>query len=124
MNRDANRLTDTDRLHITQAVRTFATATERMEPAERFTTAERVAHHAIGCSSFDLRDAELDEIAATVQALLAPAHRPDPAHIDGADMWDCPCRECTRLDHDACGPGHSLAQHRYENHPEHYPPTR
>ena len=21
-----------------------------------------------------------------------------PAHIDGADLWNCPCPECTRLE--------------------------
>ena len=46
--------------------------------------------------------------------------RPNPEHVEGADLWDCPCRECTALDHSAGDTGMSLAEHRRYNFPEHY----
>jgi hypothetical protein len=41
--------------------------------SERFTTAERIAHHAIGCTAGDLRDTELDAVARLVRRHLGGA---------------------------------------------------
>jgi len=44
----------------------------------------------------------------------------DPAHQEGADLWDCPCRECTKLDWQALDPGVrlTLGAHRRELWPD------
>jgi hypothetical protein len=43
-----------------------------------------------------------------------------PAHIPGIDLWNCPCRECTKLDWQATDQDVSLAAFRREGFPEHY----
>lgn len=72
---ESNRLTPADRERIAERVRAFARQTPRMNSAERFTTAERVAHHAIGCDERDLRVSELTEIACTVRLILATTNK-------------------------------------------------
>lgn len=71
MNRDTNRFTDVERDAITDAVTTFADRTPAMNTGERFTTAVRIAHQAIGCDERDLRVSELQEVELTVRLILA-----------------------------------------------------
>jgi len=72
--RDENRLTDADRERIRDAVTPFAVATPNMGTGERYTTAERIAHRAIGCDERDLRESELLEIRQIFKAILAANH--------------------------------------------------
>jgi hypothetical protein len=72
--RDECRLTDADRAAIAAAVETFARATPNMGTGERFTTAERIAHRAIGCDERDLRRSEILAIAQIVRPILAANH--------------------------------------------------
>jgi hypothetical protein len=67
----ACRLTTDDRARITAAVAHYAKRSAGVLASERFTTAERIAHHAIGCTAADLRDVEVDDIAALVRRLQA-----------------------------------------------------
>jgi len=36
-------------------------------------------------------------------------------------LWECPCRECTKLDWEASDSDESLATWRRANWPDHYP---
>ena len=67
-----NRLTAQDNARIDDAVAAYAADSTQVIQSERFTTAERIAHHAIGCTARDLRDTELDAIAELVQRHLGP----------------------------------------------------
>lgn len=71
---DENRLTDADRERIRDAVTPFAVRTPNMGTGERYTTAERIAHQAIGCTEHDLRDSELLEIRQIFKPILATTH--------------------------------------------------
>lgn len=44
-----------------------------------------------------------DEVFAGIAAVVPPAMRPAPpvAHIEGADCWNCNCRECFDLRREA-----------------------
>lgn len=53
---------------VTQTVATWPAAYRPV--ASDLLTLERVAMHAIGCSSHDLRGSELDEIAAMVRTFI------------------------------------------------------
>jgi hypothetical protein len=69
----ANRLTIEDHARICVAVADYAARSARVIDSERLTTAERIAHHAIGCTAADLREIEQREIAALVRRILAPS---------------------------------------------------
>jgi hypothetical protein len=69
--RDENRLTDDDLERMAAAVTTFARQTPTMGTGERYTTAERIAHRAIGCDERDLRDSELLAIRQMFKPILA-----------------------------------------------------
>jgi imidazolonepropionase-like amidohydrolase len=47
---------------------------------------------------------------------------PNPAHDETVDLWNCPCRECTKLAYDAEEPDMSLASYRAQEWPEVYGP--
>lgn len=75
MSIETNRLTDQDRRTI--ADRIDSTAREWSSYGNQWkasfadcASVERIAHHAIGCSSADLRSSELAEIAQTVRVRL------------------------------------------------------
>ena len=85
MANQTNRLGDVERDAITDAVQTFADKTPRMNTAERFTTAVRIAHRAIGCDERDLRVSELQEIELTVRLILA---RTGPGKADTLSLYD------------------------------------
>jgi hypothetical protein len=69
--RDENRLTPADMATMAAAVETFARQTPTMGTAERYTTAERIAHRAIGCDERDLRDSELLAVRQMFKPVLA-----------------------------------------------------
>lgn len=72
--RDENRLTPADLATMAAAVTTFARQTPNMGTGERYTTAERIAHRAIGCDERDLRDSELLAIRQMFKPILAASH--------------------------------------------------
>lgn len=69
--RDENRLTPDDIAAMSAAVEEFARRTPTMGTGERYTTAERIAHRAIGCDERDLRDSELQQVREIVRPILA-----------------------------------------------------
>jgi len=64
-----------------------------------------------------------DTIHDAVIHCLRHWKRVNPPHYPDADLWACPCRECTSLAYDATEDGefHSLAWYRAETFPEHWP---
>jgi hypothetical protein len=69
--RDENRLTPADLDTMAAAVEEFAHRTPTMGTAERYTTAERIAHRAIGCDEHDLRASELLAVRQLFKPILA-----------------------------------------------------
>ena len=69
--RDENRLTPEDVATMAAAVEEFARRTPTMGTGERYTTAERIAHRAIGCDERDLRDSELLAVRQMFKPILA-----------------------------------------------------
>jgi hypothetical protein len=69
--RDENRLTPDDMATMAAAVEAFARRTPTMGTAERYTTAERIAHRAIGCDERDLRASELLAVRQMFKPILA-----------------------------------------------------
>lgn len=76
------------------------------------------------------RPGNLDRLAFNALTGDAPLTgiRVNPGHIDGVPLWECPCRECTRLDWTASenvrADHHhyqSLKDFRYEQFPDIYP---
>ncbi|HEX7276277.1 MAG TPA: hypothetical protein VF244_02790 [Acidimicrobiales bacterium] len=73
---EANRLTDDDRRAIRSRIAETVTSWRRTAPNWHVVSGdvwalERIAHNAIGCSAYDLRAAELDEIAGMVRDAIA-----------------------------------------------------
>ena len=68
-----SRLSVDDCARISERVAEFLDRSAGMIESERFTTAERIAHRAIGCDERDLRPIELRDIAAQVRRLMAPS---------------------------------------------------
>jgi HD superfamily phosphodiesterase len=72
--RNENRLTDSDRTRAREAITEYITTRNNgVHPHERryliesgieSDTVTRIMHRAIGCTEHDLRDSELDELAA------------------------------------------------------------
>lgn len=69
--RDENRLTPADLATMAAAVEEFARQTPTMGTGERFTTAERIAHRAIGCDERDLRASEILAVRQMFKPILA-----------------------------------------------------
>lgn len=69
--RDENRLTPADLAAMAAAVTDFARRTPTMGTGERYTTAERIAHRAIGCDERDLRASELLAVRQMFKPILA-----------------------------------------------------
>lgn len=83
MTTDDNRLTGDDRARMRDAVAGMLTRWDdgyrahHGRPAGRYRvqacdleTLQRAAAHAVGCSIFDLRDVELDEVSEMVRSLV------------------------------------------------------
>jgi hypothetical protein len=69
--RDVNRLTPDDLATMAAAVEEFARRTPTMGTGERYATAERIAHRAIGCDERDLRASELLAVRQLFKPILA-----------------------------------------------------
>jgi hypothetical protein len=77
--RDENRLTADDMATMAAAVEQFARQTPTMGTGERYTTAERIAHRAIGCDERALRPSEILAVRQMFKPILA-AHAAGGAH--------------------------------------------
>jgi hypothetical protein len=73
MSNDTNRLTDYDRNIICRAVTGVVACWSGPRNATDVLALERIARHSIGCTEAELRESELDEIAAIVARLVNSA---------------------------------------------------
>lgn len=99
--RETNRLSTADRAAIGHAIAEYLRTIAEPTIADHYNGTQRAAYRSIGCSGYDLRQSEVDEISDTVAAsILDEPYRRQTSRADQCDRL----REWSRRSLPCCAP--------------------